>query len=433
MKTTRCSIILLICLCLGQLYAQTHDSIRVAYFGLWTNDSIPSGFYERTRANGFNYVLVEFALSDSAWSGGRYDMTKVNSRLRKQLKDVFLAADQKGLKLIPLFQTSSQHSRHWDNIGNNAIQWQELPLNVLANNTAERNKAKRITPTFAPDLLNENGFDTSFNELLKVIYIAFEDARSSSPWSLSYPNLDYIHVGADEPIFVYKVGNEDRVLVMAGLCQRDRDWLTSAGLGPNTAATPQERVVALLGSNIKRKAQMIRAAGRQRGHVTTALYYTDILDPNHLGGGNPKLCTFTNVFNTVSSNTEFIQTHSLAGNQYIQDIRDSSIAVQWNYDREYAYVDYDTDSTFRYFKNNNLKFLHGSALAESTNPIDAGRLHQLMEQVFVGSKLEYNTHAMGYVAFQWHNIYNSANPAPVFRTMEYLRQVPWMYYIVFHD
>jgi len=419
MKTTRCCIILFICLCLGQLYAQTHDSIRVAYFGVQPNGSIPSAFYERARANGFNYILAEFYLDSLQWNKntGRYTGV-ANSRLRKQLKDEFIAADQKGLKLIPLFQTSSMHSGHWKHVNNN-IQWQELPANIpqwIPDSTWD--KAVRTVPTFAPDLLNENGFDTSFNELLKVIYTAFEDARSSSP-PLSYSNLDYIHFGADEPIFACGSGSNYKVLMMAGLCQRDRDWLRDSA---SYASSVQDKIIALLGSNIKRKVQMIRTAGlgRTPEHNTKALYYTDMLDPNHLGGMNSTLCAFTNP--TTNANTMNIKTYSVVGSTYIQSqsVLNHSIAVQWQYDRDYGERDYDTDSTFRYFKNNGLKFLHGSALADDTNPIDAGRLHQLMEQAVVGMKPAYNNHAMGYVAFQWYNIYNSANPASVFKTMEFL-------------
>jgi len=407
MKTTKYCIILFICLCLGQVYAQTHDNIRMAYFGVQPNGSIPSEFYERARANGFNYILAEFYLDSLQWNKntGRY-IGGANSRLRKQLKDEFIAANQKELKLIPLFQTSSMHSGHWKHVNNN-IQWQKLPTGFP--NTMQ-NRADTTVPTFAPDPPGVNGFDTSFNELLKVIYTAFNEVKAS----LSYDTLEYIHFGADEPIFVYDTLGVYKVLMMAGLCQRDRDWLQANGYG-NYSGT-QGQIIALLGSNINRKVQMIRAAGRRYGHNTKALYYTDMLDPNHLGGGNNKLCAFNSPTSTDTTN---IKTYTMTESIYIKSIRDSSIAVQWQYDRDYE-KDYDTDSTFRYFKNNGLKFLHGSALADDTNPIDAGRLHQLMEQAVVGMKPAYNNHAMGYVAFQWYNIYNSANPAPVFKTMEFL-------------
>jgi len=430
MKTARCCIILFICLCLGQLYAQTYDNIRMAYIATKTDVPIATKFYERARANGFNYILAEFWLEDSSqWdkSTGHYT-GGADSALRKQLKNEFIAADQKGLKLIPKFQTSSKHSEHWKHV-NNHIQWQELPANVpqwIPDTTWD--KAVKIVPTFAPDLPGENGFDTSFNELLKVIYSAFEDARPS----LSYGNLDYIHFGADEPFFVYELGSIYKVFVMAGLCQRDRDWLRDSA---SHASTVQERTIALLGSNIKRKVEMIRAAGLSRWpqHNTNALYYADMLDPNHLGGENKYLCAFTDP--TASADTTNIKTYRMTESTYIrsQSVLNHSIAVQWSYEREYAQKDYDTDSTFRYFKNNDLKFLHGNALADGADPITNDRMHQLMEQAVVSTKPEYKNHVMGFVSFHWcidDNIYSNAwshydQIPPSYRTMEFLSHILW--------
>jgi len=429
MKMTWRCIILFICLCLGQLYAQTYNNIRVAYFGLDPDSSIPNRFYERARANGFNYILAEFQLQDPAWVGGRY-YGNVNSRLRKQLKQEFLAADQNGLKLIPLFQTSDIHSGHWDEVRNDSIQWQTLPDTVPHWIPVSKwTWAKKKVPTFAPDPSGVFGFDSSFNQLLNVIYTAFADARSSSP-PLSYSNLDYIHIGADEPIIDFEFNGTYKVLVMAGMCPRDRTWLTSVGLGQGSSS--QAQVIALLASNIKRKVQMIRAAGLNRGHTTTALYYADMLDPNLLGGGHKDLCAFSNVFNTTSLATTGIKTYSMSGSQYIQDIRDLSIAVQWNYEREYALKDYDTDSTFRYFKSKGLKFLHGNALAGENLPISGDWLHQFMEQAVVGAKPEYNNYVRGFVSFHWcsgANVFNNAggwyNQAPAYMTMEFLSHILW--------
>lgn len=431
MKRTIFCTVLFVCLCFGSLSAQTYNTIRMAYFHVGSG-SIPSGFYERAKANGFNYILAEFVLEEysPAWDSGRY-YGNANSTLRKQLKDEFLAADIYRLKLIPLFQTSSQYAGHWRNVKNDSIQWQTLPTDIPIPDTT-RERVNKTVPTFAPDPPGVFGFDSSYNQLLKAIYDAFDDARASTP-PLSYSNLDYIHFGADEPIFELDTNNVYRVFLMAGLCQRDRDWITkNTSYGVNGSARAQNRIIALLGSNIKRKVEMIRAAGQAKGHMTTALYYTDMLDPNHFGGSNPFLCTFTNLSNTTSSNTTNIKTYSLACSSYIQAVKNQSIAVQWNYDKEYAGKDYDTDSTFRYFKANGLKFLHGNALADEANPINGSRFHQLMEQAVVSTNPKFNNYAQGFVSFHWcsgTNLFNNAkgryNQRPSYMTMEFLSHILW--------
>jgi hypothetical protein len=405
--------------------------MRVAYIGAGAKISgssnykpVPSGFYERARAAGFNYALVEFYLGGSEWIDGRYDSIHYsNSGLRKQLKDEFVAADKKGLKLIPLFQTSDIHSNHWNRVNNDSIGWQKLPEGFPK---WACDSVLRKVPTFAPDPQGVFGFDSSFNQLLNVIYRAFNDAKSSP--GFSYADLDYIHFGADEPIFVLDTPGVWKVIVMAGLCKNDRDWLKKNGYGN---AGTQNQIIALLGSNIKRKVQMIAAAGRRYGHKTKALYYGDMLDPNHLGGAQPGLCSFVNIFDSVSTNTVTIKTSGLASNSYVQAVRDLSYVVQWNYERYYHDTDYNTDSTFSYFRRNNLKFLHGNALADDNSPISATRLHQFMEQATVSTYPKFNNSVMGFVSFHWcsgsdyfHGI-DLYNQVPSYKTLEFLSHILW--------
>jgi len=413
-----CIMLMICCLCFGNLYAQTYNNIRVAYFDVGTHDSIPSDFYKRVRANGFNYVLVEYGLDGSMWKNGRYIDTL--GGLQKKLEREFGAADRYGLKLIPLFQTSSSSSNHWKNIINDTTQWQMLPSSI---DTTIRRAYREKVPTFAPDPSGVLGFDTAFCEVLKLIYRAFKGAKSSS--QLSYSNLDYIHFGADEPIANLVLDNELKRVVMAGMCKRDRDWLNKNNL--ENVGT-QNKILALLGSNIQRKVQMIADAGRKYGHTTKAMYYGDMLDPNHLGGTN-LLYAFSNLFDTVSSGTTKIKTYTLASSSYVQAIRESSIVVQWNYEKKNAYSDkdeYNTDSTFRYFTHNKLMFLHGNEITHNDDYISENRLHQLMEQAVVGADPKFNNYVRGFVSFHWKSgVLPFNNNLRMYKTMEFLSHILW--------
>jgi len=406
----------------------------MAYFGAGLGyDSIPVGFYKRAQAAGFNYVLAEFWLESATWNdSGRYRWN-ATSGLRYKLRDEFVRADQHGLKLIPLIQTSSASSSHWTQVKNDSIQWQRLPPNIPLSiiSQAVRDAFNNKVPTFAPDPPGVFGFDSSFNELLNVIYSAFNAAKTST--GFSYSNLDYIHFGGDEPIARFSILGTRKTIVLAGLCRRDSAWLLSNLLG---GVGVQNQIIALLGSNIKRKVRMIADAGRRQypPQSTKGLYYGDMLDPNHLGGTD-SLCAFSNLFSTTSYSTTPIKTYGLASNQYVQDMKDSSIVVQWNYEKKNAYSgksDYDTDSTFRYFTHKSLKFLHGNALADENQPITPVRMHQFMEQAVAGTRPEFNNYVKGFVSFHWcsdPNTFSDAKPiygqVPSYKTMEFLSHLLW--------
>lgn len=418
MRQFKCYWVLFICLITTQLCSQTYNNIRVAYISANSVTPIPTRFYERAQANGYNYILAEFRIwEDPAWINGRYTGNS-NSILRKRLRDEFLSADKNGLKLIPLFQTSSEHSWHWVQTKNPNIQWQTLPSDVIG-----WSEANRKVPAFAPDPSGVFGFDSSFNQLLNIIYDAFADARGATP-SLKYSNIEYIHFGGDEPFFNFK--DTRRVMVLAGLCQLDRDWLDRQGL---RNSTPQNKIISLLGNNIRRKVQMINTVGNKRGHTTTALYYADMLDPNFFGGDSD-LCTFTDIFNPSASATTNIKTSSLASNADVQTVRSQSILVQWNYEQDYLGGNYNTFSTFNHFKSNNLRFLHGSALADENNPILHKRLNQLMDQAVTCANPVFNKSALGYVSFHWcsgSNIFDNTkgryDQRLSYMTMEFLSHI----------
>jgi len=413
MKTIKCGLLMVGCLCLGQVCAQWNYQVRMAYYSPPDTQAVPSGFYERARANGFNYVLAEFHLHGSDWRGGRYTALP-GTGLKERLKKEFIKADSYKLKLIPLFQTSNAHSGHWQAADNDKkIGWQELPKGVSSDQPMDK-----VVPTFAPDSQDVWGFDSTFKELLKVIYGAFNSAKNS----LSYKTLDYIHFGADEPAVICTSGVKKRV-VMARLCQNDRDWLKKNNYNNYKV---QDQILLLLGSNIKRKVQMIKKVGADSGQTTTtALYYGDVLDPNQDGGDRADLYAFTDFLNPSPSGIEKITTYSLAASADVQDVKNSSIVVQWYYNKDYKGKDYDTDSTFRYFAHNGLKFLHGNAIANEGGSIANDRLYQLAEQMFVGSLPKYNNYARGFGSFHWNT--KPYNPDErMYKTMEFLRHTMYI-------
>jgi hypothetical protein len=360
---------------------------------------------------------VEFGLRDPAiWNNGRY-VGGTTSELYKQLRDEFLAAGENGLKLIPLFQTGSATSGHWGNIRNTNIGWQELPVGIPGGISTD-------VTAFAPDPHGIFGFDSSFNQLLGVVYSAFAGARAGG---LSYQNLDYIHVGGDEPI--RNNVSENRFYTLVGLCNRgyDKVWLQQNV----PSSSSQEQVVALLGIYIRKKVEMIRNAGIRHGHTTTTLYYADMFDPGSLGNTS-KLYSFNNLKATPTAQSIVnIRTSGLASNANVQAVRNSLILMQWNYDQNNFYSDsarYNTLATFNHFKANNLRFLHGNALADEGDPIFYGRVKQLSNQVVVSAFPTFKNFALGFVSYHWcsdtANIFSGKkgifDQSPAYRTMEFL-------------
>jgi hypothetical protein len=194
----------------------------------------------------------------------------------------------------------------------------------------------------------------------------------------------------------------------------------------------------LMAENIRRKIRMINEAGRNHPwyndttkHNTTALYYGDVLDPNHNGGANPYICTFSSFSNPDTLKTTSIKTYSLA-DSIKKTLKDSSLVIQWWYDKEYGGKDYNTDSTFRYFAHKGLTFLHGNALADENSPITPSRWHQFTEQTVVGTDPKFNNRLIGFVSFHWctkENFYKNNKDwdgqVPAYKTMEFLSHILW--------
>jgi hypothetical protein len=414
MKTIKCCGLIVVWLCLGQLGAQTNYQVQMAYY-FAGNQAIPAAFYERVRDNNFNYVLAEYCIDGNDWADGKY-MASNGTGQRERLRLEFIAANKYGLKLIPLFQTSNAHSGHWAAAKNDSIQWQQLPAGLYSTEPTYK-----VVPTFAPDHQNVWGFDSTFKELLKVIYGAFDSAKDS----LSYKTLDYIHFGADEPAVPCTGGVTARV-VMAGLCSNDIEWLARNKYNNSDPNSAQRRILALLGSNIKRKVQMIKKVGDSYGQKTIkALYYGDALDPNQDGGDNANLHTFTNLISPSPSQSGItkIKTYSLADS--VKAMKDSLVVVQWYYYKDYNEKDYDTDSTFRYFANKGLTFLHGNALADEGGTIANDRWYQLDEQMYVGSRPKYAKNVSGFVSFHWTTKPYNPNEK-MYKTMEFLWHTMWV-------
>jgi hypothetical protein len=213
---------------------------------------------------------------------------------------------------------------------------------------------------------------------------------------------------------------------MAGLCSNDIEWLARNKYNNSDPNSAQRRILALLGSNIKRKVQMIKKVGDSYGQKTIkALFYGDVLDPNQDGGDNANLHTFTNLISPSPSQSSItkIKTYSLADS--VKAMKDSLVVVQWYYYKDYNEKDYDTDSTFRYFANKGLTFLHGNALADEGGTIANDRWYQLDEQMYVGSRPKYAKNVSGFVSFHWTTKPYNPNEK-MYKTMEFLWHTMWV-------
>jgi hypothetical protein len=133
----------------------------------------------------------------------------------------------------------------------------------------------------------------------------------------------------------------------------------------------------------------------------------------------------TNWSNTIQLCPVIATLPGLTNDQKIK-FQKNVIIIPWNYDITVSYQmalvggalsykswKYEADTTYKYFKDNNLKFIYGDEIIDGNGPVTKGRVDQLHN--WYNNALNYQSSCLGYTAFSW-----SDWPARSFETIDSL-------------
>lgn len=377
--------------------------------------TIPNGFLDLAKEQNYTHVIAESFIDQlgtrETWQ----------SAVQNKMKELFLQCDSKGLKLIPLFQTMDCHSQHWDRTSA-AIEWQNVPPSVLSEGKNHSKSMKRV-PVFGPD---SSGFDKQFTRLISAVLRGLADAINS-PRGMNYQNLDYIHLGFDEPVHRWNTFSNYDYILMAGLCEADIAWIESNVPGKMST---ENKVVRLIGSSIRRKAETVIELAASAGLTTNIMIYGDMFDPYLLGGysentnSSGRLYSFSDLRKPSSENMVAVNTTSLINDPDFIAVKQDVVLIPWCYDSEFNGTEYKVSSTFDAL-NGKVSFMFGYAIADQGGQITSSRFNQLRELVTVAKDPAYTGSFIGFAAQHWVRSATRWNDAketqnPTFSNMPYL-------------
>lgn len=435
------------------------NSIRIAHNmqGEEIGSLLLDDFLLKAKNAKYNYVLAQFNMNR-----GKPMPATINDK-KVVFKKSFIKVGQYNLRMIPLVCTGSAHDAQGEG------QWcfakyglPEIPtpwnpnikLNLVWGRTdGSSDETSWGTTAFTAD---PNGVDKTFIEYLTMIKQAHEEAH------VSYP-VEYIHIGHDEMTFYdvcliggapsFNVNGISKITSLNGnrnwyiaedpspngntyngtprvrtFVQSDRDFIDSCIAQGNDISTAFAKIIV---TEIYRRLEQVQSVF---GSKTKILIHGDMFDPSLNGGA--RFVTYksvpsfnenkiTNWSNTIQLCPVIATLPGLTNDQKLK-FQKNVIIIPWNYDvtvsnqmalmngkLSYTSWNYDVDKTFKYFKDNNLKFIYGDELIEGNNSITIGRSNQMHNWCI--NALNYQSSCMGYAAFSW-----SDWPAKSFNTIDSL-------------
>ncbi len=407
-----------------------YNSVRLAYylFGEELAQGKADGYLRRAAKAKYNYLLAEFHL----------DTDKSNPGIaakKDEFRRAFLRVHQHGMRMIPKIQLGSKWSLHWTAANNPKIQ-----MNVYHDGSGTWG-----CPSFAYD---PDGIDASFEELLRVLKEAFEEAK------LPY-ELEFIDLGHDEPV-------DDGYLLIGGVpdqvsgpqdrfAQVDRDFII--GRMENHQEDVSTAVQALVVDELSRRVTQVH---RIIGENTKILVYGDLWDPQANGGIEKKTfltakeevcydkggrevdCSAPDVFRSSTRVRAFYSKMtpgiaSLPGLSAEQKavFVDNVILRPWCYYDSWPFGgdpdgdgNYDAEKSFSYFARHGLKFIYTSVHHE--HPADSayteGEFRAMTK--FVRASRLFRNNCLGYAAAPWNTRWQDPpDTAEIFDTLEELYEL----------
>jgi hypothetical protein len=346
--------------------------LRIAHFIANDIAAIPDDFLLFAHSCGYNYVLahgndIGASSGTNDWRNpitfvrdGSYDMTwaMANKSLYSKLRDLFQRADRYGLKVIPCFNMSSRWAGHWT-----------ATNNKIALNTGTDSKGRMWSvPVFIADTI---GMDKSFQSYLMVVKKAFQGA------SVSYPKIDYIHIGHDETM------GFDGQLLIGRWNTAEQSWIKTNG---NNA----DAYYKLLAKEAIRRVTEVKSTLPG----TKCIIWADAWDPESNGGNN-------NFSAWTSTGLVHIQTKLVVARPELASIKKDLLLMPWQYGTKYIGRDYNPERTLQYFKDNGFKVIIGTALEDLGAPTIEDSRKMLKEWVSISKSAKFKDIVIGCCTHTW--------------------------------
>jgi hypothetical protein len=412
---------------IGSPYSEVvlpHQQLRIAFIFADNTFDVPSSFLLRAKQNGYNYVLALLPYDARHWNTNG----TVNSTFVSDLTAAFTKADSYGMRLIPHFQQGNAHSSpglRWSvHQGISPSPISDLLWNVVGHGPCagpgrvvcemhmpDSSWAWNYTQSFAPDPVGANAFDYTYKQLLVGIKSAFVASGLDS--------LRYIHLGHDEPVggwgldpnnpFDMTPGNLGDTLAI-GNSTVDSAFIAARPHG--TQAQTDTAFCWLMANELERRVYHADSILANMG--TKIMVWADAYDPQHQGGQpTPQL------FNGHTVYTSGVL-KKISG-----PTKSKLILMPWMYPYSrfpgHSANDYNTDSTYAYFKANGFKFIYTHEIGDDcvfNDGVGGGngeRFKQLSEYIGAAQQPIYRQSVLGYTSVHW-----CTSPTSIsFKSLEY--------------
>ena len=315
-------MLVLIC----SISAASFNDVKVVY----ANQGMDSRFLSRVVNAGYTHIMFPYAVDSGSteWEDGLYIKPDTSAGLRLRITSNFETVRRFNLKLIPFVTVHSRWAGHWRNANNPAIEFEPIirdeqsfrllrkalapthwdmlvhPLLTILSATFPTSKTDYSgCPVLAPD---HEPFSRTFESFIRdVVAEAYRQYQINTG---DTSNLEFIHIGSDEPIsYDQEVSHSNKFLV--GQSEIDREWIYDNV--PDHGGTEIEcdsiwvnRIDSITGGTITEqipviykgppdsigRSYLLAAAIRQRVSEvkrylpeTKVILFSDILDPEFLG------------------------------------------------------------------------------------------------------------------------------------------------------
>src|SRR5512133_327745 len=396
---------------LSYISTMDHNSIRALYCN---KGQLCNALIERAWNNRYNYAIVEFGFRNSDNIVGNKD---VYLNLRNDVKDACNALSKRGIRLIPMFQMSSQWSLGWKtlrdfenpNIGINSITSDrnnpQIITKYICKYTDNLSTVNEGSNSWAPE---PNGVDKSILEVFDAIRQGFADANTNYP-------LEFVHIGHDEPQFLnwciiagIGSGCETAYPYKGNLARGESSLVDKAYIQSkiNMGISKQNAYQMLLVDELNRR---VSQAEQVFGPKVNLMIYGDSYD-NQSWGGVP--LWVQNGYGEKITLSGAIDLPGLNESQKIK-LKEKIIPILWNYhgkveraDNPLDFLtrsDYNSNDAINSFASRGFKVLYCGALQNGNDS-----KNQIKEYSSISHN--YRNNCLGYCASAWVDTYNQDMP-----------------------
>ncbi len=398
-----------------------HNSIRALYCN---NGQLCDALIERAFKNRYNYAIVEFDFRITDNIVGNKD---VYNNLGNDVKNACVLLSKREMRLIPMFQMSSQWSLGWKtlrdfenpDIGINSITCNrenpQLVTNAICNYTDNLSTVNEGSNSWAPE---PNGVDKSIIEVFDAIKQGFSDAN------VNYP-LEFIHIGHDEPQFlnwciIAGIGSECETaypykgnLARGESSQADINYIQTK---INAGLSTQSAYQMLLADELYRR---VSQAEQVYGTNVKIMIYGDSYD-NQSWGGVP--LWIQKGYGDKITLSGAIDLPGLTESQKSK-VKERIIPILWNYhgkveraDNPLDFLtrsDYNSNEAINRFVSRGFKVMYCGALQNGNDS-----KNQIKE--YSSTSHNYRNNCLGYCAAAWVDTYDPNLPDNKWSVIEYI-------------